>query len=118
MPEGIVGIANSIQADRMKRIVYIQQDSIPGAGPSGQPDGGVDRYVVTLVGALGGLCSFAVVAALPEAVDGSRLRIRKDARMSYDLRQFRVCQRHLDDIDAESGGVGISRRILPFRTSG
>ena len=101
MPEGVVRIADGVDADGMHGVGNVQQDSIAGTRPRGQADGRIDRDVVALIGARGGLRAFAVVAALPEAVDGSGLRIGKDARAGYDLRQLRMRQRHLDDIDPE-----------------
>src|SRR5579859_2328540 len=58
-----------------------------------------------------GLCAFAVVAALPETIDGSGLGIVEDAGAGYDLREFRMRQRHLDDDDGVHGGVGIDRGV-------
>ena len=110
MPEGVVRIADGVDADGIHGVGDVQQDSIAGTRPGGQPDGRIDRDVVALVGARRGLRAFAVVAALPEAVHGSGLRIGEDARAGYDLRLLRMRQRHLDDVDAEQRGVGIGRR--------
>ena len=101
MPEGVIRIADGVDADGMRRIVNIQQDSIARTRARGQPDGGVDRDVVALVRVFGSLGAFAVVAALPQAIDRSGLRIGEDARAGDDLRQLRMGQRHLDDVDAE-----------------
>src|SRR5215470_571231 len=101
MPKGVVRIAYGIDTDWIERVAYVQQDSVPGTRPRGQPDGGVDRYVVALVGARRGLCAWAVGPAFPEAIDSAGLRIGKDTGAGYDLRQLRLRQRNPDDIDAE-----------------
>src|SRR5260221_7015568 len=101
MPKGVVRIAHGVDADWIERVAYVQQNSITGTRPRGEADGRVDRDVVTLVGARRGLCALAVVAAFPEAIDGSSLRIGKEARAGDDLRELRVRQRQLDDIYAE-----------------
>ena len=100
MPEGVVRIAHGVDADGIHGVGYVQQNSIAGTRAGGQPEGRVDRDVVALVGGRRGLRAFAVVAALPEAVHGSGLRIGKDARAGDDLRLLRMRQRHLDDVDA------------------
>ena len=44
---------------------------------------------------------FAVIAALPETVEGSRFVIREDAGAGYDFRQLGMCQGHLNNVDAK-----------------
>ena len=49
MPEGVVGIADRVDANGMHGIGNIQQDSIAGTRPSGQTDRRIDRNVMALV---------------------------------------------------------------------
>ncbi len=107
MPEGVVRIAHRGDAHRVHRVRDVEQDAVAGARARGQAERGVDRDVVALVGDGGGLRAVAVVAALPETVNGAGLRVGKDARAGDDLRLLRMRQRNLDDVDAEQSGVGI-----------
>ena len=116
MPEGVVRIADGVDADGIHGVGDVQQDSVAGTGARRQAQGRIDRDVVALVGAGRGLRAFPVVAAFPEAVHGAGLRIGKDARAGDDLRQLRVRQRHLDDVDPEQRGVRIRLRV-PARAS-
>ena len=101
VPEGVVGIADGVDAFGIHGVGYVQQDSIPGTRACGQSDGRIDRDVVALVCYRCALRAFPVGAALPEAIQRSALRVGEDARAVYDLRLLRVRQRHLDNIDAE-----------------
>ena len=90
MPEGVIRIAHSIDTDGMRRIVNIQKDSVPRARACGQPDRRIDRDVVTFIRAFRSLGAFAVVAAFPQPIDRSALRVGEDARAGNDLCQLRM----------------------------
>ena len=107
VPEGVVRIGYSVDADRMHGIGYVQQDSITRARPGRKTQIRTDGDVVATSGHRGRLGTFAVVAALPESVHVPGLGISKDARAGYDFGQFRMRQRHLDDDDSEQRGVGV-----------
>src|SRR5204863_2079067 len=50
VPERHVGVGRRIEPDRMLGIVNVEQKTEAGAGAAGEPDLGIDRDVVTLIG--------------------------------------------------------------------
>ncbi len=62
---------------------------------------------MTRGGARGALRSRSMIATLPEAAQRASLFVGKDARAIDDGGLLRRRDGHLDDVDAEDGGVGI-----------
>jgi hypothetical protein len=88
MPEGVVRIADGGDADRFHGIRDIEHNAVAGTCTSCKSDGRVDGNVVALVGDRSFLSAFAVVAAFPQAVQGTGLFIGENARAGDDLREF------------------------------
>ena len=112
MPVGEVLVDDVVEPDGMHRIGDVHQDAVARAGARRQTDFREDGDVVTLIGHARGLRPRPVVAALPETRDVAGRRIREDAGTIDDPRLLRGGERHLDDVDAEEGGVRIFFRIL------
>ncbi len=111
MPVGVIGIADGVDALGVDGVGDVEQDSVAGAGAGGEADGGIDGDVVALIGGRSRLCSFAVRAALPEAIHVAGLGIGKDARAGNDLGLLGMSEGYLDDVDAEERGLRVGLRV-------
>ena len=101
MPERVVRIADRGNAHRIHGIRNVQHDSVAGTCAGRKADRRIDGDVVALVGGRRFLRAFAMVAALPQAVQRAGFLIGKNARAGDDLRLLGMRQRHLDNVDAE-----------------
>ena len=57
------------------------------------------------------ICWFAVIAALPQAVEGAGLFVCENARARNDLGLLRMRQRDLNDVDAEQRRIRVLRGV-------
>src|SRR5690348_5971711 len=97
----------------MHRVLDIEQNSVPGAGASGQTDGGVDGDVMALVGVRElHLSFFAVSAAVIRAVHRAGARIDENPRAGNDLGFLWSSERNFDHIDTKERGIGILVRLF------
>src|ERR1700679_2517296 len=48
-----------------------------------------------------------MVAALPQTVERAGLSVGEDAGAIHNFGEFRMCNRNLDDVDPETGRVGV-----------
>ncbi len=116
MPESIVGVVDVGNPDGIHRVRDVQQNSVPGTRARRQTERRENGNVMALIGGRRRLGTFAVVPTLPETIQSAGLRVGENARAAHDLRQFRMRQRHLDNVDAKQRGVGILIGISPGTT--
>ena len=117
VPIGVVGIADGVDALGVDGIGDVEQDSVSGAGPGGEADGGINGDVVALVGGRGRLSALTVGPTLPEAIDVAGLRVGEDARAGDDLGLLGVSEGHSDDVNAEERGLRIGLWVPSSATS-
>src|SRR5262249_47443847 len=107
MPEGVVRVADRIQANGVHGIRDIQKDSVARTGASSEAYGGVDGDVMAAIRFRGRLTALTVIAAFPEAVGSAGLCICENARARYDFRQLRMRERDLDYINPKKRRIRV-----------
>ncbi len=112
MPIREVRIDDLGNAHRIHWIPDIEENPVSLAGTRGKPDLGKGGDVVAGGRLPSLLRTGTVVSAVPQARYGSRFRIRKDPRFTYDSRLVRGIERNLDDRDPPERGIQLLRGKL------
>src|SRR5688572_28063093 len=135
MPVREVRVSDCIEPTRSGNIANVEEQAVPAARAAGQARFRIHGDVVALVGtnartrvgrAVAGSTTTATTTTTSApttsssctgsatdcvgwrwAVRRSCYQVMEDARGTDDLRILRCCERYLDDLDAETRGVGI-----------